>query len=117
MAKKLVPSNLAEQAKSVLDAWAQIDEQLTFGPVNIGALTMDINYVRGSQEQITNLENKLTDVRNQRDAYNQSMWDKVKRVRGGVKAIYGDDSSQYEMVGGTRLSDRKAMRRTPAAIL
>jgi hypothetical protein len=25
----------------------------------------------------------------------------------GVKAHYGDDSSQYEMVGGTRLSDRK----------
>jgi hypothetical protein len=35
------------------------------------------------------------------------MWDKVKRVRAGVKANYGDDSSQYEMVGGTRLSERK----------
>ena len=117
MTKKPFPTDLAEQAKSVLDAWAQIDDQLTFGPVNIGALTMDINYVRGSQEQITNLENKLTDVRNQRDAYNQAMWDKVKRVRASIKGIYGDDSSQYEMVGGTRLSDRKPVRRTQATIL
>ena len=116
MSKKLVPSDLVEQAKSVLDAWGQIDDQLTFGPVNAGALTMDINYVRGVDEQITNLENKLTDMRNQRDAFNQSIWDKVKRVRGGVKAIYGDDSSQYEMVGGTRLSDRKTMRRTATPV-
>ncbi len=29
----------------------------------------------------------------------------------GVKAIYGDDSSQYEMVGGTRLSERKTYAR------
>jgi hypothetical protein len=32
-------------------------------------------------------------------------------VRSGVKAIYGDDSLQYEMVGGTRLRERK----TPVA--
>ena len=115
MSKKL-PSDLVEQAKSVLDAWGQIDDQLTFGPVNAGALTMEINHVRGVAEQITNLENKLTDMRNQRDAFNQSIWDKVKRVRGGVKAIYGDDSSQYEMVGGTRLSDRKTMRRTATPV-
>jgi len=117
MSKKLVPSDLVEQAKRVLDAWGQIDDGLTFGPLNTGALTMDLNHVRGTEEQITNLENTLTNVRNQRDAYSLAMWDKVKRVRAAVKGIYGDDSSQYEMVGGTRLSDRKAMRRTPATIL
>jgi hypothetical protein len=31
----------------------------------------------------------------------------VQRVRNGVKANYGDYSSQYEMVGGTRASERK----------
>lgn len=33
----------------------------------------------------------------------EGLWDKVKRVRNSVKANYGDDSSQYEMVGGMRL--------------
>jgi hypothetical protein len=40
-----------------------------------------------------------------------ALWDKVKRVRKGVKANYGDDSSQYEMVGGTRTSERQPRTR------
>ena len=63
---------------------------------------------------MTNREDQLTNLRNQRDTINQSLWDKVKRARAGVKANYGDDSSQYEMVGGTRLSERKSARRRTA---
>lgn len=33
--------------------------------------------------------------------------DKAKRIRSGVKAEYGDDSTEYENVGGKRASDRK----------
>ena len=43
------------------------------------------------------------------------MWDKIKRVRAGVKANYGDDSQQYEMVGGTRTSERKQRVRKAVA--
>ncbi len=40
----------------------------------------------------------------------------VKRVRSAVKGIYGDDSSEYEMVGGTRKSERKRpVRKTEVA--
>jgi hypothetical protein len=39
------------------------------------------------------------------------LWDKVKRLRNGVKGTFGDDSTPYELVGGTRLSDRKPYRR------
>jgi len=67
------------------------------------------------QAQITSLEIQLIDLRNQRDDLNAGIWDTVKRVRAGVKAIYGDDSSQYEMVGGTRLSERKAPVRRAAS--
>ena len=114
MAKRPYPTDVLNQGKSVLDAWCQIDDQLTFGALNTGALTMDINQARGIQEQMTNLENQLTNLRNRRDAANGSLWDKVKRVRAGVKANYGDDSSQYEMVGGTRLSERKTPTRRTA---
>ena len=117
MSKKLFPTDVLGQGKNVLDAWRQIDDQLSFGSLNTAALTVDINRARGIEEAITNLENQLTDMRNQRDAANVSLWDKVKRARAGVKATYGDDSSQYEMVGGTRLSERKPPTRriaTPA---
>lgn len=112
MPKRPYPTNIVDQAKSVLDAWSQIDDQLAFGKLTIGAMVMDINQARGVEEQMTSLKNQLTDLRNRRDALYQSTWDKVKRVRAGVKASFGDDSSQYEMVGGTRLSERKSARRT-----
>ena len=53
-------------------------------------------------------------MRNQRDALYEAAWDKVRRMRVAIKAIYGFDSPQYELVGGTRLSERKTARRTAA---
>ena len=114
MSKKLYPANVLEEAKSILDAWDQFDDQLKFGNLNTGALTMAIQKSRTVEESMTNLENQLTNMRNQRDAAHQELWGLVKRVRSGVKAAFGDDSSQYEMVGGTRMSERKsATRKTP----
>lgn len=69
-----------------------------------------------SEAEISKLEIQLADKRNQRDLVYNGMWDKIKRVRAGVKANYGDDSQQFEMVGGARVSDRKPpTRRVPAA--
>jgi len=115
MSKKL-PTDLVEQAISIQDAWVRIDEGLTFGSLNMGALVMDINGLRNVELSLVGLENHMTELRNQRDALQESTWDKVKRVRAGVKANFGDDSPQYELVGGTRLSDRKTARRTATPV-
>ncbi len=110
MATKQYPTDVLKQAQDILSAWNQISATLTFGPLTPAALTADITSATTLESDMAKLEAQLTDKRNQRDALYLSMWDKVKRVRNGVKATYGDDSSQYEMVGGTRLSERK----TPA---
>jgi hypothetical protein len=112
MPGKPYPPNAFTQARSVLSAWSQIDDQLNFGVLNISTLTTVINQARDVDEQIIHLKNQLTNLRNQRDATYYSLWDAVKRVRAGIRGCFGDDSSQYEMVGGTRLSERKAARRT-----
>jgi len=114
MSKKLFPTDILSQAIEVQAAWSQIDEGLAFGQLNMSALVMDMNGLRNIEHSLATLETQLTEMRNQRDALSQSSWDKVKRVRAGVKATFGDDSSQYEMIGGTRVSDRKTSRRTPA---
>ena len=63
------------------------------------------------------LDAQLVDLRNKRDEVYSELWDKIKRVRNSVKGIYGDDSSEYEMVGGTRRSGRKPpVRRLAPAI-
>ena len=116
MSKKLFPTDILSQAIEVQAAWSQIDEGLAFGQLNMSALVMDMNGLRNIEHSLATLETQLTEMRNQRDALSQSSWDKVKRVRAGVKATFGDDSSQYEMIGGTRLSDRKSMRRTATPV-
>jgi hypothetical protein len=107
MARISCPSNALEQARAVLEAWKSIDPELKFGPLTVAALASDLDQVQVELSQITVLETRLIGLRNQRDALIVSAWDKVVRVRMGMKGIYGDDSSQYEMVGGTRLSEYK----------
>lgn len=115
MPGKPYPTDILEQARSVYDAWRQINEEMTFGDLNASMLAADIENSGPIEEQITNLDTQLTNLRNQRDALYTAMWEKLKRVRAGVKANYGDDSSQYEMVGGTRKSERKTPTRKAAA--
>jgi hypothetical protein len=114
MSKKFYPPNVLAQAQEVLVGWAQVSATLAFGTLNSAALTTDITTVSTLESDISKLEIQLADKRNQRDLVYNSMWDKVKRVRAGVKANYGDDSQQYEMVGGKRSSERKSPRRTTA---
>jgi hypothetical protein len=79
------------------------------------SLEADIQQAVPIQVELNSLDAQLTDLRNRRDALFSAIWDKLKRIRAGVKGIYGDDSSQYEMVGGTRMSERKPPARKPAA--
>jgi len=112
MSKKFYPPDVVEHAQDVLVGWGQVSATLAFGTLNSAALTADVTAAAPIEAEISKLEKLLADKRNQRDVLYFGMWDKVKRVRAGVKANYGDDSQQYEMVGGTRSSERKSPRRT-----
>jgi hypothetical protein len=111
MPRKPFPADVLEQAQSVANAWSQINEELTFGDLTLSALNAELGEAGSLQSQLDALETQMTNLRNQRDDRHASIWDKVKRVRAAVKGIYGDDSSEYEMVGGTRLSERKSPAR------
>ena len=108
MPGKPYPSDVLEQAQSVLDAMNQIDASMSVGTINSAKLSIDIATATQLVSQMNTLEAQLTNLRNERDTRYTELWDKLKRVRNGVKANYGDDSSEYEMVGGTRRSERKA---------
>ncbi len=111
MARKVYPSDVVQQAQDTLVGWGLVSATLAFGTLNPAALTADITASTPLEAEITRLETLLADKRNQRDLLYNGMWEKIKRVRAGVKANYGDDSQQYEMVGGTRMSDRKLRTR------
>jgi hypothetical protein len=111
MPKKQFVPDLIDQAKSILSSWKQIDPKLAFGSLNIVALEAGLTRANGIDMEIKDLESKLTNLRNQREACFQELWDMLKRVRFSIKGMFGDDSVQYEMVGGKRLSERKSPRR------
>lgn len=115
MTSRNYPPDTVEQARAILEAWRNIDPALTIGQLVPSALEDNLTLVGKAYTQIDSLESQLTDARNQRDIHLADVWDMVKRVRTEVKAIYGDDSSEYEMVGGTRLSERKPIPRKISA--
>jgi hypothetical protein len=116
MAPKTFPTDLLDQAVELQNAWARIDDQLTAGNVNISTLIMQINQLHQAEHTVANAEKQLLEARTQRENLCLSIWDQVKRVRAVVKGVYGDDSLQYEMAGGKRLSDRKSPRRTAGPV-
>jgi hypothetical protein len=107
------PNNVVSQAQAVLEGWRQISPPFVLGDLIPGGLEQNLQAISPILTQMDALDAQLTDLRNRRDALYTAIWDQVKRVRAGVKGNFGDNSSQYEMVGGTRLSERKPPVRKP----
>ena len=111
MNERNYPPTVLAQARALAQAVKNIDPSLQIGDLTNAALEADLEKSVAIRSTLNTLEIQLTDQRNQRDALYGEIWKKVKRLRAGVKGIYGDDSSEYEMAGGTRLSERKPRTR------
>ena len=107
MPNKPCPSDVIPQAQDVLVGWTQIGSTVAFGTLTSALLATEVNSYMPLDAEISTLEKQLADKRIQREQLCISIWDKVKRVRASVRGIYGDDSTQYKLVGCTRMSDRK----------
>jgi hypothetical protein len=114
MARKY-PTDVLEQAQTMLSAWNVVGATTSLGTLLPAAISTDVTAAAPIEAQIASLESQLTDARNKRDALYDGLWQKLVRVRIGAKATFGDDSSQYELFGGTRRSDRKPRTRKAVA--
>jgi len=66
-----------------------------------------LNDTAALEESHHQLAAKIDDSSNRFDAQKSLMADWNRRVLSAVEAQYGPDSSEYEMCGGTRKSERK----------
>ncbi|MFL5807115.1 MAG: hypothetical protein ACJ8CR_35965 [Roseiflexaceae bacterium] len=112
---KLSPADTLDQAALVLAACKQIDPALKIGTLAQDTFGDKITQVQATQGQINGLELQLTNLRNQRGDQIAGIWEGIKRVRSTVRGMYGDDSSEYELVGGKRMSERKRPTRKAAS--
>jgi len=108
---KPYPADVLTKLKAAIVTWNIIDPKLKLGSLSLADFEATLARGEVIRQEIVTLEARLTDLRNQRDQVNSQCWSYVVRLRAGIKGIYGDDSSQYEMVGGTRRSERKSRSR------
>jgi hypothetical protein len=112
---RIYPTDIVKQTKAVIEAWKKIDPNFKAGDLTPDVLAATLAQVDPILTQMSALNAQMTDQRNQRDDVYSTLWQYLKTVRTSVKGQYGDNSSQYEMVGGTRMSERKPGGRKPKA--
>ena len=115
MAPRSYPTDVLAQVTEILAACKQIGPDLQAGQLTQAALSEALTDARHCQSDIAALEMQLSALRNKRDERLTQLWDAVKRVRATVKGTFGDDSPEYELMGGTRISERKRPTRRPPA--
>ena len=113
MGSKRYPKDVLNQATDVMTAINQIDPNFRSGSVSVTSFTDDVTQVQSIQTQIVALEKQLAGLRNQRNDRLMGLWESIKRMRTSIKGAYGDDSSEYDLVGGTRRSEYKRTPRKP----
>jgi hypothetical protein len=111
MGKKLYPSDTLKQALRIASAWQEIEPTLQIGKLTLQAFEADMQAVQDLQQKIIQLQHELVEVRNRRDEIGIGLWDHITRTRSFIKGVYGADSTEYELAGGTRKSERKKPRR------
>lgn len=111
MSNRNYPTDVADQGRAVVEAWREINPALSLGGMALADMEASLDRLGGIYAQLDGLDAQVTELRNQRDAAAEDLWDRVKRARTGVKSVFGDNSSEYEVVGGTRMGDRKPRKK------
>ena len=78
MPGKTFPNDTLDQAQTVLDAWKNIDDKATFGGTTVASLTSDLARAATIQSQMNSFEAQMTELRDQRDALDATIWDEVQ---------------------------------------
>jgi len=108
MARQRRTSQVLETAQRRLSGLKAIKPPANLGP-NISPHEFEAKTANldGRLESHNQKIGELDDDANDLDSLETELNDWNRRILSGVEAQYGSDSSEYELVGGTRKSDRK----------
>jgi hypothetical protein len=82
--------------------------------IDKGAFASLASTVESKVSAIDSLKKQLATAVNDKDAAVKDLKARLVDVRTAVKGTYGADSNEYELVGGTRASERKKSGRKAA---
>jgi len=95
------------KAQQVVMAW-EMNPDFRFGTMTLEEFKLELQKLTTQVEASERAKLAYADLVNSRDEQASIVNDLVTRARSGFRAYYGPDSSQYEMAGGKRRSDRKS---------
>ena len=108
MSRKRRTSSVAETSRQRLAGLKSIDPEPDFGgDLTVAAFTAKINGFTTRLGTYNEHVAALDDEQNAVDAEEEELRDWNSRWLSAIEAKHGRDSSEYELVGGTRTSDRK----------
>lgn len=108
MARKRRISAASAVARQRLAGLNKITPTPNLGPnTSVAAYQAVADDTAALEESHNQLAAQMDDSSNRFDAQENVMADWNRRILSAVEAQYGTDSSEYEMVGGTRKSERK----------
>jgi hypothetical protein len=115
MARAKRNSAVLETARQRLAGLKKInDPEPDFGPaLTVKSYEDEIKAFSDDQDGYNGDVAALDDKQNRLNFRERNLADMSQRVQAGVKAQYGPDSSEYELVGGIRRSERKKPVRKP----
>jgi uncharacterized phage infection (PIP) family protein YhgE len=117
MGRKKRNSKVLEQANARLNGLKGIDANLELGKgLSVATFADSINTLRTRLDGYNQKLAELDDDLNALQAEEVNLNELNGRMLAGVAAAYGRNSSEYEMAGGVRTSDRKRSARKPSKL-
>jgi exonuclease VII small subunit len=115
MARARRNSNVLEQARQRLAGLKSITPVPNFGSyVSVAGYEQEITTFSSSLDIYNEMLARLDEMKNSLEAAEDSLHQMSRRILSAVEAQYGPDSSEYELAGGTRKSEReRPTRRSP----
>lgn len=108
MARPKRNSTILETARQRLAALKSFTPKPNFGPtLDLDQYEQEVNTLSASLDEYNDLLSRLDALQNDLDARQANLRDKNKRMLAAVGALYGTNSNEYELAGGTRTSERK----------
>ncbi|MCI5225792.1 MAG: hypothetical protein D3918_03810 [Candidatus Electrothrix sp. AX2] len=106
---KSVPK-LLQEANEIKKALEKIDDRL---PDGLKAADMEtrMEAVESVVDELDAVNAERTRLVDRKGEQSKHLSDHIVQVRSAVKGIFGADSAEYDMVGGTRTSERKRSKR------
>lgn len=107
MARAKRKSSVLETARQRLAGLKKITESDFGAGMNPKDYGDDVTALTAKLDDYNGLLAAIDQAQNDLEAMERALRDKNARILSAVEARFGSDSNEYEMVGGTRRSERK----------